>query len=163
MSLTNSKCQEFQIPERLHTCGRSLVPRFEESEPLYHRVERIKSDGTVPRSAFRIHGMSVIRGGLDGEPDDALLDGETGQHKQNWGIVKFTVGQIEKLSWLDKEGNAWTLKLHHSPLDCLYPHSEIFVYKNDEMSEPSEEIIPLVRGRLADPAICTVVRRPRTS
>lgn len=80
-----------------------------------------------------------MRGTID--PKDCLYDGENGKHCLNFGVAEFCVESIEALTKAhpQEKDTVYTFRVKHVPLECLYPHCEIWAYKN---GAPVEEIKP---------------------
>lgn len=136
-------CSDLNIPDRLHTNGKPIVNDFDPDELLYRRFPIKGNDGNplynpvtkkLTHDAFPLRCDSVNRGRYS-KPEDVLYDIKEGNHYLNWGICSFTVEQAESISCTVKvkdNDDIYTIQIKHRPEECMYPHSEITIFKNGE-------------------------------
>lgn len=142
-------CDEINVPERLHTGDRPVDPDFPPDEKVYrwYRPDtQIQENGQVAAGAVGrtfqyIHDTSVNRGKCCDYPTDVLYSPVRPENRFDHGVLEGEAGEIEdarveiRLKRTGEEGGElriFTFKLHHEPMKCMYPHSVIALYENDE-------------------------------
>ena len=128
-----------EIPPEMTTRGRSEDPHFADDEHLYRRFHPDQLDGgEIAIDAVELPDMSVNRSKY-GPPEWVILD----EGFETWGVLAFRVRDIPPDREMWHQGViAYTLTPRHMPLRNNYPHSEVWVFRDD---------IRLVRGDRANP------------
>jgi hypothetical protein len=131
-------CGEKGIPGHLHTDGRDANQTFLATELLYRRfrksIEATANSDTemLPPDLFPLRSDSLNRAAYC-KPEDVLYNSNGAPHYFEQGICQFSVGCAEEIMAVKSDANGkntYTLKIVHKPEDCMYPHSEIAVYKD---------------------------------
>jgi hypothetical protein len=140
MEKEDKECSVLGIPAHLHTSGRPIIPEFEKNEMLYRRF------GPSPKppedwiyEALSTSLMSVNRSTLCKSFEDALWS-EDGKHYLSWGVFSLLtqkVCEIEaRLHRPDlNHDQIFLLRVRHDPKQCMYPHSQIEVFRDGELIE----------------------------
>jgi hypothetical protein len=145
-------CEELGIPHRLRRNGEKVIPHFENEELLFRwfkpNVQTIEGKITTASigDVFRPpHETSVNRSSLCNHPTDVLYNHKGLPHRFNYGVIQAKVNSVEgyEFSATDNIGNdKFQVEIkfgaENAPEECMYPHSNITVYKNDKLIE--EEI-----------------------
>jgi hypothetical protein len=127
-SSSDAKCVRLNIPSHLHSLGRPVETNFDTSEVVYYRIPREDLFPTINSAAFRFPRTSVLWSKLCASPEDALYDGERGNHRLDWGGVAMCIGDIRRISRTHPDKSIkkdYSFDVEHVPLDCVYPHCEI--------------------------------------
>jgi hypothetical protein len=141
------RCTSPHIPSRLHTNGRGPVPFTSNDELLFKRVpprdaeEVISSISEIPLSVFNagpIPGMSLNRSRFC-DPEDVLYDinSPTEHRRHDWGIIQLKYGQLRELTVEHPDvsvNSVYSFNANHEPDPCNYPHSELVVLENGDVS-----------------------------
>lgn len=162
--MSNSRCAELGVPSHLHSAGRPIDESISPDEIMYHRIPPSAVSGTVAMpEAFKTTRTSVVRKLLTHGPQDCLYDGQNGRHCLDFGVAELSVLGIESLTKMhpQEKDTVYTFRVKHVPLECLYPHCEIWTFKN---GSAVEEIKPAsvktwLRGRLSELARIAVTPR----
>ncbi|PVV54827.1 hypothetical protein [Chryseobacterium sp. HMWF035] len=160
-----SKCDEICIPNNLHWEGKPIDENFE-NENLYRRV-RIPIDQNkinereISAIIFPIKDDSCNREKYS-SPIDVLYNVNAkncDDHFFNFGIVSINSNYILSQSFTP-EGSVdqFTFKIIHSPTECMYPHCEVIVFKNN--ARISDNKPKSVKAYIRDVIIknCTIIK-----
>ncbi len=143
-------CEELGIPNRLRRNGQEAIPHFQDGELLFRWFKPNSQaifEGEISTSVvgdfFRQpHETSVNRSSLCRYSTDVLYNHKNLPHRFDYGVI-----QAEVTSFIEHEFPATdnlendifqvTIKLgvQHAPEECMYPHTNITVYKNGELIE----------------------------
>lgn len=133
-----NKCNAICIPEQLHWNARPIDENFD-NENLFRRVripihQNKISETENSAMIFPIKDDSCNREKYSG-PYDVLFNvnaNNCNEHFLNYGIVQINSNYIinEKFS-PEGTNDIYTFKILHSPTECMYPHCEITVFKNE--------------------------------
>lgn len=150
--MRNCKCANFSIPEHLHKNDRDLDIFFGNEETIYRRFPIIDSnkkttilpDGKLSPSVFSTKRMSVNRSRYSNHPTDVLYNHNDENHYYNSGIAELSVISIAEFksfhpNYPDSEKYCFRLILKHDPLECIYPHSEIFIFHDGNLLNDLEK------------------------
>jgi hypothetical protein len=128
-----------EIPERLRRLGRPVDPNFSAAEKLFRRIPpRLDHivDGKLLPPAIKFPDFSVNREKYS-QPADVLLgvdpDGAIRTYPDH-GIAAFEVGDVP-LELKANDGEVYTFKVLHEPLDENYSHSEVRTYVDGNRSQ----------------------------
>ncbi|KFF22943.1 hypothetical protein [Chryseobacterium sp. JM1] len=137
--MDQNPCEKICIPAELHWNARPIDENFI-NENLFRRT-RISIDSSkisekeISAAIFPIKDDSCNREKYS-QADDVLFNimaNDCDDHFLHYGIVKINSNYILSESF-SPEGSRdnYTFKIIHCPTDCMYPHSEISVFKNNE-------------------------------
>ncbi|PQA95552.1 hypothetical protein B0A69_03990 [Chryseobacterium shigense] len=137
--MDQNPCEKICIPTELHWNARPIDEDFTD-ENLFRRT-RISIDSSkiddnkISAAIFPIKDDSCNREKYS-QADDVLFNimaNDCDDHFLNYGIVKINSNYILSESF-SPEGSPdnYTFKILHCPTNCMYPHSEISVFKNNE-------------------------------
>ncbi len=142
------ECSLVRIPLRLHSKGRTALPRFEVGERLYRRCKPEEIEN--PFAKLSLADLSVNREGPKEvaplcEPQDVLRDFSV-QASQDW-LTTDEVAMALEVMQVNEEGTyryqlelpgapapataTCTLQLMHDQEPCNYSHSAFKLYLND--------------------------------
>lgn len=134
-------CDSLGIPSYLQRNGRPEDNNFL-SETIYRRfrssanIQSWLNDQSISSSIFPVQDDSCNRSKYSNVPEDVLYNvrvEDSGAHYLSWGILEFDSDALKTFSSeVNGEKRYFTIGLIHSPLECMYPHSEIIVYENGE-------------------------------
>ncbi|HSK70938.1 MAG TPA: hypothetical protein VK892_04530 [Pyrinomonadaceae bacterium] len=133
-------CEQLKIPKRLHTNKKKKIPDFSKDLYLYRWIkpEHI-FDGRVSTASIGQHfqppyNISVNRSSLCEYSTDVLYNPIDLQHRFDYGVMQARVEIVNGYTFDSELGNGTkvTIKfeIEHSPIPCMYPHSEICIYKD---------------------------------
>jgi hypothetical protein len=149
MPASPADCLIFTIPVRLHSDGRGAVPSIDPRDWLYMRhppLARGIGYGSKIPGHDKLGDQSANSRLLNkscGSPTDVLYDTADGNHLWTWGIAGFSVRQITQLSLPNPNTafrrvhgqpippDVYSFRVRHSPMPCMYPHCEIYAFKNN--------------------------------
>lgn len=119
-----------EIPSALRRDGRPLDPVFLPDEGLYLRVRADQVDGEdVSVGSIRLPAQSVNRQKYCANPQWVLLPKYC-----EWGVALLVRGDVpEAMSSPSPGGIRYRFTIEHVPEDENYSHSEIRVYRGDEV------------------------------
>lgn len=145
MQNNTPSCEDLGIPSHLHQNNESSDPNFDEPEEKYFR--RFKpgtqidlSDGMPSIAVYSATKMSGNREKYSKKPEDVLYNinaKNTGDHFFSWGIVETKIKNIKSLimSHPTKENSVLTFNVEHDPEKCMYPHTVVNTYENNQKKE----------------------------
>jgi len=118
-----------EIPPEMMTLQKPTIPHFNVEELLYRRFHPDHwEDGGVAPEAFGLPNMSANRSTLGSvhwailTEDDAFV---------TWGVAAFRVKEIPHGVEMMHLGHIiFTFRPEHVPLRKNYPHSEVWVYRD---------------------------------
>ena len=142
-------CTIASIPARLHSRGRAPVAFLRPTDWLYlrHPPQRRIWYGSQIQGHKHLDDQSVhsrLLNTPNGSPRDVLYNDQGGPHYCHWGIAAFSVRQIgdlclpnintpiKKVKGQPPGLDVYTFLVCHCPTPCLYPHCEIYAYKNGD-------------------------------
>lgn len=143
-------CEELGIPHRLITPDQPIINEFNDGLELLYRWFSPNLEfshdgqltGAILGQIFKDpYDISCNRSELCEYSTDVLYDHEKGNHRFNYGIIQATVESIKYRTFVfmqpvqgssKPEEVSVELDIIHTPEECMYPHSEITVYKNGE-------------------------------
>lgn len=146
-------CEEICIPERLHKKNKHAEKKFNSDEVLFRRFNvpvqlKDKTDGWG-NLIFKLDNDSYNRSSFS-EPEDVLYNINAnncdGRYYQKWGIYELPLNEINNSSIEFKIENRKRLisfSAIHSPVDCMYPHSELLVFENGKQLTREDFIGPI--------------------
>ena len=141
-------CEELEIPNRLRKNGQVAIPHFRDGELLFRWFKpnvQIDFEGKISTSAvgdvFRPpHETSVNRSSLCKDSTDVLYNHKNLPHRFDYGVIQAKVNSFNTygFSSTDNIGNERfqvniMFGIQHAPEECMYPHTNINVYKNGEL------------------------------
>lgn len=141
-------CEELEIPTRLRKNGQEAIPHFQDGELLFRWFEpnvQIDFEGRIGTSALKgafkpPHETSVNRSNLCNYSTDVLYNHKNLPHRFNHGVIQAKVNTVIGCEFsatenLENEKFQVNIKLgvQHVPEECMYPHTNITVYKNGEL------------------------------
>lgn len=145
-----STCEELGIPNRLRKKEQDKLFAFERGELLFRWFEpnaQIDFEGKIGTSAVKgafkpPHEISTNRSSLCKYSTDVLYNHKNLPHRFNFGVVQTKVDSIKEyeFSATDNLGNdrfqvQIKFDVDHVPENCMYPHTNITVYRNGELIE----------------------------
>ena len=138
--MSDPLCSRFNIPARLHQCGKSSISNFETGEILYRRYDpkrasaKLEFPENVISTAISFdEGMSVNRSALSSSPADVLFEVKNGQHYAGHAILVLEAIHLQHWSFSKSTSggtNVYTVQVEHAPTRCMYPHSEVKLLHN---------------------------------
>jgi len=120
-----------EIPVEMTTLEKPRIHHFRSDERLYYRFHFDHwEDGGVAAEAFRLPDMSVNRS-LLGPPEWTILTED--DEYVLWGVTAFRVEDIPVGVEMPHRGVIiFTFRPEHVPLRKNYPHSEIWVFREED-------------------------------
>jgi hypothetical protein len=142
----NPVCSAFGIPARLHRNNQPVDNDFSAPEFFYRRYpfeDLLKSQKPYPENIYSValsfrDGMSVNRGRYCSHPGDVLFNDSSEEHYHlDYGVVQL---EVEGLHYWSNSRRAddtgeYTLEIVHEPMDCMYPHSSVYLKKNGNRTD----------------------------
>lgn len=133
-----NKCDEICIPKRLHWEAKPIDDDFN-NEVLFRRVrvpinENKIKEKEISAIIFPIKDDSCNREKYS-SANDVLYNinaKKCDEHFLNFGIVSINSNHILSES-ITPYGSSdiFTFRILHSPTECMYPHCEVLIFKND--------------------------------
>jgi len=145
--------------KRLDRGDRSLVPVFEGSELIYHRLPPTAfKNGVITDHGIKSPRWSVNRGSFADEWDTLIKIDQSGYQGLylNYAVVSFAASDLppEMKSGDDadqlEQRDTFRFKLEHDPYDKNYAHSEVRTFKNDVLKTWSNGVKYRFRLKLID-------------
>lgn len=163
--MTELSCEELLIPSRLWRIKGTGDKKFNDgSEYLYRRFSpdvEITIEGRLGGAAIKDaisppFNVSCNRSSMCEHSTDVLYNIKNLPHRFDYGVLKATVDSIkghtisfEDSSNSNKELMVIKFEIEHKPEKCMYPHSEIVIYKNEiKIEKASKTIKTLIRDEL---------------
>lgn len=143
-------CEELKIPHRLCRNDREIIPHFDSDEYLYRWFkpnDEFVFEGHISTAVvgdvFRPpHETSVNRSSLCEHSTDVLYNHKGLPHRFDYGVIQAEISYVKGYKFLatdNIENNRFQVEIEfsieHAPEECMYPHSNITVYKNDKLVE----------------------------
>jgi hypothetical protein len=115
----------------MSTAGRHPDQHFTDDEHLYRRFSPDSLDGDeISIAAVGLPDMSVMRQKYTDHPGWVLID--ENDAFADWGVLAFLVGDIPPREEVLHEGViAYELRPRHVPHRYNYPHSEVWVFRDE--------------------------------
>lgn len=142
-------CDELSIPEQLRCNSRQSLAFETATERLFRWFPpelESEPDGTLSlasiSSAFSPPSdISCNRESLCSHPTDVLYNSEKHPHRFDFGVIRAVIGEIvavthayeEKDGFNNRTTRTITFEVEHTPEICMYPHSEIRVFRDAVM------------------------------
>lgn len=136
-------CDELNIPTRLRQNDNKEEPDFSKDLYLYRRFQPdidYEFEGHISIAAISQHfkpeyNISVNRSSFCQYPTDVLYDAEKLPHRFSWGVMQAIVTIVDGHTFKSVLGDNSTVtvrfQVKHSPLICMYPHTEMLIHKNN--------------------------------
>jgi hypothetical protein len=139
-------CNELGIPKRLRRNRRESFDEFHDGNEYLYRwfvpeieysLDGILSPSTIGKVFSPPLDISCNRAKFCDFSTDVLFNTKNLPHRNEYGVVKTTVGSVasHKFTFFSNIKNIQEeitieFQVIHSPEECMYPHSEIIVFKN---------------------------------
>jgi hypothetical protein len=137
-------CIDLNIPERLWLNQREKDDAFDD-DSLYRRFKVFGdkltwSSNKLSHVVFKLDKDSYNKSSLCEKPTDVLYNtrlADNGNHYVDFGILELPCNSLNEINdipisiELNGVRRAFRLQPVHSPLDCMYPHSEVLIYEGD--------------------------------
>lgn len=141
------KIDDIRIPKYLWRDDRPVDNNFKDDEMLHRKVNSLKElileddkeSWRVNIKAVSLEGkprLSFNRNKYCKKPDDVLWNIRTNEYEDYKGIitVKYSVKKyIKEIINTDKK-TSYTFNIEHIPEKYMYPHTELRIYKNNDIS-----------------------------
>ena len=160
--MTEPSCKELLIPPRLWLYKGAGNKKFNDgAEYLYRRFppnieitpEGRLSGATIKGAISPPFDISCNRSSLSDYATDVLYNIKELPHRFHYGVIEATVESLKGRIIPFREGKellSLRFDIEHTPEKCMYPHSEITVYKNEiKLDKASKTIKTLIRDELA--------------
>lgn len=166
---SESVCSSLGIPSHLHRAGRVNDDVFV-GEVIFRRflASGTKNDWSknsqISCSIFEVKNDSCNRSKYSDSPEDVLYNvriEDGGNHYFSWGILSIGSDMFDLFTFqINGTTRTFSLKLEHVPLDCMFPHSEIIVFENNEKVDTSKpkSVKVVIRDYLI--SNCDIVKSP---
>ena len=165
MTLEYCKCNNSDIPDRLHTNSRKPILDFNSDEKIWRRFSPVdgfnKSNVQVINGnkkpklsvfSFKSGGMSCNREQFSESANDVLYNVDSSEHFFNYYIYKFVHSDLVNTIIKDLK-----LETIHKPTPCMYPHIEICCNKySSDINEIPDTYKTELRQRLQ--SICEIIK-----
>jgi len=159
-----ANCGSLGIPEHLHTNGKAPDHNFDPDELYYRRfasVDEISSAGGISESAISTQNMSGNRSKYSA-PDDVLFNINSSEHFTSWGVWEVDIAAICELAFTHPvEARNYTVRVVHTPEECMYPHAEIQILENGEPVKRIKSTVVKTKIREAISHLTRITKRPR--
>lgn len=176
--MSESPCEKLGIPTRLEWNAQPVIDKFEdEKEKLYrwfnpdteYTYEGHLSATTIKNVFSPPFDISCNRSSLCKYSTDVLYNTSKLPHRYDFGVIETLVKDVKgyKFDFLQTQQNGEThqvsieLEIEHIPEECMYPHSEIIVYKDGERIKDKvkpSSLKTVIRDKLA--RVFTVCHKP---
>lgn len=146
--MNDELCEAFGIPPRLRLNSREADSFNNESEKLYRwfapNTEYLSdgrlSESTIGQVFSPPSNISCNRSNFCYYPTDVLYNASEHLHRNNYGVIQTFIKNVKNhtFEFLQTTQNNETVKIEikldieHKPEECMYPHSEITIYRNGE-------------------------------
>lgn len=160
--MTEPTCEELRIPPRLWRNKGTGNKEFNDgAEYLYRRFppnieitpEGRLSGATIKDAISPPFNISCNRSSMSDYPTDVLYNIKQLPHRFHYGVIEATVESLKGRTVPFREGKellSLGFDIEHKPESCMYPHSEIVIYKNKiKIDKASKTIRTLIRDELA--------------
>jgi hypothetical protein len=150
--------------------GRTVDEEFN-NEIIYRRFKASAdksewlNNSQLSSSIFQVNSDSCNRSKYSEFPEDVLFNiriEDNGAHYFSWGILAFNSEIIDSFSFLlNGTKRTFSMKLDHTPLDCMFPHSEIIVLEGEEkinINIPPKSARVVIRDYLI--SNCEIIKSP---